>query len=108
MTDLTKDTINCLLLRNDRAVYRALIVLFERQTADEQRSENTLHDNGIGFTGADAEFMSSLAKQVIERGSLSPRQLAAMRKLNKHGYCPLAKYWGQLKSAAEAKAAKCG
>jgi hypothetical protein len=60
---------------------RGILAIYANQTADEQQSEATRHDNGIGFTGADAHFMSSLAKQ-IERSHrrpgdrLSPKQRA--------------------------------
>ena len=42
---------------------RALLRIFENQTYDEQRTESTNRYNGIGFTGSDARFLSSLAKQ---------------------------------------------
>ena len=74
---------------SDDAVMNALVIVFENQTEDEQRSELTMHDNGIGFSGADAEFMTSLAKQVYKSGSLSPKQMNWARKIMK-------KYWKQV------------
>ena len=63
---------------------KALVRIYENQTADEQRADVTREDNGIGFTGIDAQFLSSLAKQFITKGSLSPKQMlfvhAKMRK----------------------------
>lgn len=70
-TTPTKESIKELLAKSDKAVYRALIVLFERQTSDEQASESTTHKNGRGFSAFDAEFLSSLAKQVQSRGTHS-------------------------------------
>lgn len=62
-------------LGNNRAwAYRGLVRIFENQTAGEQQMGATVEHNGIGFTGADAEFLTSLAEQYQERGSLSPRQ----------------------------------
>jgi len=62
----------------------ALVHVFNNQTADEQRSENTFHHNGIGFSGRDAEFMSSLAKQYLDRGNLSPKQRQYLPKLARY------------------------
>lgn len=43
---LTRDSIIALLETNDLAVARALLVLNERQTQDEQMTEHTSHRNG--------------------------------------------------------------
>ena len=60
---------------------KALVRIFtENQTADEQVSEITRHDNGIGFSGADGEILSSFAKQKIKKGFLSPKQMAIVFK----------------------------
>src|ERR1051325_8046066 len=45
----TKETVRALLASSPRAVYRALICLYNRQTADEQETEDTRHLNGRGF-----------------------------------------------------------
>lgn len=105
MTKYNKTNILNMLNTNDKAVYRALVVLFERQTADEQNSESTNHLNGMGFNGTDARFGSSLAKQVIafEQGKskyrypLSRTQLEEARKM-------VRKYAGQLAKVANEKA----
>ena len=46
---MDKATIVELLKTNDKAVCRALVLLNERQTRDEQASENTKYNNGRGF-----------------------------------------------------------
>jgi hypothetical protein len=57
----------------------------ENQTATEKTIERTTEDNGIGFTGTDGEFLSSLAKQFIARGSLSDKQMVhVMKKMSKY------------------------
>ncbi len=94
-----------LLQTNDKAIARALVVLNERQTADEQRSEDTKYHNGIGFTGADAKMGTSMAKFYEARGYLSPKQLAYWKKPNVKGVWRICKYAGQLLEIAEAKAA---
>jgi hypothetical protein len=61
---------------NPKWVERALIRLYERQTADEQRSEHTVNLNFKGFQPVDAKLFSSFAKQILKGYSLSPKQLA--------------------------------
>jgi hypothetical protein len=92
-----KDRILALLNESDTAVCRAVLAIYEKQTADEQATASTAENNGIGFNGADAGFGSSLAKQYAERGSLSPRQIACARKM-------MRKYANQLAEIANAKA----
>ena len=106
MTKLTKDAVVKLILENDRAVERALIVLFNRQTASERVTNTTRVWNDIGFTHADARWGCRNAKQVLAGRPLYPNQLAYWRKLNRKGTPKLAKYWRQLSEAAAEKAAK--
>lgn len=68
---------------------RALIKIFEYQTTEEQNMQATVENNGVGFTGIDAEILSSFANQYLKRGSLSEKQLnLLMRKMPK--------YWKQI------------
>jgi len=91
-----RDSINDLLLRNNRAVERALVALHDLQTNAERSSKTTTEANGVGFGAFDAEIMSSLAEAVKRGYSLSERQLAICRKTNKQGFCRLGRYWKQL------------
>lgn len=59
---------------------RGLIRIFENQTEDEQNSGDVVHNNGIGFTGVDAEFLTSLAKQLQSGKTLSPKQMVWVHK----------------------------
>lgn len=69
---------------------KALIRIFkENQTEDEKTREETSEDNGYGFTGTDAGFLSSLAKQFIEKGFLSEKQ-------TEHVFKKMPKYWRQV------------
>ena len=84
----TRDEINAILRSNDRACEVGIYRIFQLQTEDEKCSDTTKHDNGVGFGYRDAEFGSSLARQVeqnrmIGRGdrSLSPKQLTFARKM---------------------------
>ena len=101
---MTKDKIVSLLKNNDKAVIRAVVVLNERQTTDEQRAEMTKYHNGIGFTGADARMGTSMALFFNRNGYLSDKQIAYWRKPNKNGVMRIAKYAGQLLEIAKEKA----
>lgn len=71
------------MLRTNKAwAIKALVRIYqENQTADEQAAKVTSHDNGIGFTGVDAQFASSLAEQYLKRGSLSDKQMGFVFKI---------------------------
>ena len=63
----------------------ALVRVFNWQTEDEKDCEQTHHLNKIGFSGVDAEILTSFAKQFISKKSLSPKQLIlAHKKLHKY------------------------
>lgn len=67
---------------------RAIVVLFERQTTEEQECERTTKSNARGFNAFDAEILTSFAKQILysSRQGLSVKQLnIAYKKLPK--YC---------------------
>lgn len=69
---------------------KALVRIYqENQTADEQAAKVTRVDNGIGFTGVDAAFASSLAEQYLRRGNLSDKQMTFVFKI-------MPKYAGQV------------
>ena len=58
----------------------ALLKIYDNQTDDEQASEGTIEDNGIGFTGVDGHILSSFSQQLIKRGSLSEKQMVILMK----------------------------
>jgi SWI/SNF-related matrix-associated actin-dependent regulator 1 of chromatin subfamily A len=62
-------------------VLKAILFLYARQTADEQTAESTHHQNAMGFNGLDAQFGSSLAKQLLANRTLSQKQLVAAEKM---------------------------
>lgn len=69
-------------IRTDRlTAWRALKRIYEHQTEDEQTSELTKYANGVGFTGSDSEFLTSLAKQLLMYGNLSDKQTKCLFKL---------------------------
>ena len=94
-----KEYIKNQLSTNSGWAIKALVRIFEEnQTSDEQTSEHTKHDNGIGFSGIHAEICSSFAKQLKLGRTLSPKQLVIVHKI-------MPKYHGQvLKFIGEDKA----
>ena len=65
---------------NDKWALAGLVVVYKNQTPDEQDTGIAHYDNNKGFTGVDANFMTSPAKQYESRGSLSPKQMVCVRK----------------------------
>ena len=65
---------------------KALVRIYkENQTPAEQNAQLTTEDNGIGFSGTDAPFLSSLAAQYISKGFLSEKQMGfVLRKMPKY------------------------
>ena len=61
-------------------VSRAIVVLHQRQTVDEQASQMTRNVNGAGFNSTDAFILSSFAEQINKGRTLSPKQLAIAHK----------------------------
>src|SRR5580765_2812852 len=61
----TTDEIKAKLQTSDKWLIRGLLAIYAKQTADERASENTTHQNGVGFNGTDANILSSFAKQVL-------------------------------------------
>jgi hypothetical protein len=91
------ETIRTLLLSNDRAVERAMVVIFNRQTSDEQSAGHTSHHNGKGFSAFDAGSGSYYAKWVLSGRSLTGKHLVNARKMS-------LRYVRQLVEEAELKA----
>jgi hypothetical protein len=76
------DYIKWLLNMNDRAVERAIVAIYNRQTADEQSAQDTKHSNGIGFSGADARLGSYYAKWVLSGKNLTGNHLMKARMMS--------------------------
>jgi transcription initiation factor IIE alpha subunit len=62
------DYIKSQLQNNLQWLERAIVVLYEYQTADEQSTRDTRYTNGVGFNGRDARRMSWYA-QYLQRGN---------------------------------------
>lgn len=106
MSTLTKESIVKLLETNDKAVARALVVLYNRQTEVEQSCDATMGDNGRGFSHAHAFIGCRMAKFYLQRGFLTPKQVAYWRKSTPKRGMRIGMYWKQLIEAANEKQAK--
>ncbi len=82
-----------MLSENTGWAIRALEVIYKFQTLDEKAAGVTAEDNGVGFTGVDAELLSSFAVQIAKNkaaksagtlkqgfGLLSPKQSGLLLK----------------------------
>ena len=77
-------------LANDRSwAIKGLLKIFENQTLDEQKSKDTIYNNGIGFNGRDGEILTSFALQFQKRKFLSDKQMTSLYKM-------MPKYWNQI------------
>lgn len=90
----TKERIYQLLDENDKAVKRAVLAIYRRQTADERSVHGTRHVNGVGFNKMDANFMTAMAVGILDEGKpgarpFTPKMLEASRR-------GIKKYWRQL------------
>lgn len=92
-----KNTIAAKLLCDPKWVEKAILVLYDRQTSDEQAGGETRHDNAQGFTSADAKRMSFVA-EFLKSG----KHLTREKALGTYGH-RLQKYAGQLARIAIAK-----
>ena len=104
MTQMNKQIIVNMLATDDRAVARALLVLNQRQTAEEQATENTRYLNGRGFRPCHARMGTSMAKFFQRTGYLTPKQIAYWRAKDRSGSMRIGIYWAQLLEEAQAKA----
>ena len=74
-----------LIANNDTVLYKSLIVLYNGQTADEQRDGSTRYTNGIGFNGVDAPILTSFAEFLKKTKFLTAKQkIIARKKLPKY------------------------
>ena len=93
---MTAEEIKAKITTDQNWLERAILAIFARQTADEQRSEETKEDNGRGFTGPDAHMMSYWAKWIQSGKHLSGTHLS-------RAFVRIGKYAGQLKKVADEK-----
>lgn len=77
----TKERIAELLRRNDLAVEKAIVAIYNRQTQDEKSSEDTKHHTGVGFSGAHAKRGSYYARWILGNRHLTHGHLERARAI---------------------------
>ena len=83
--------------QDPRWAQAAVVRIFEYQTADEQATDETRMHNGVGFSGADANILSSFAKQIMRGRAMTKPQMDII-------YKKMPKYARQLDAIAQEKA----
>lgn len=64
---------------------KALLRIYDNQTEAEQAAGETVEENGIGFTGCDANILTSFAEGYKKYGKLTPKQMELLhRKIGKY------------------------
>lgn len=91
-----KESIKDLLDRNDKAVYRAILLIYSFQTDEEKYVGTTKTVNGKGFSKFDVEVLSSFAMQLRQGRELTQKQMYVARPKIK-------KYAGQIISYMKAR-----
>ena len=84
-----KEAIKKSITTNDERAIKAMLRIYEKQTESEKVSATTSSLNGVGFTGNDAEILTSFCNQYLQRGFLSAKQMVLLKK-------KIGKYAGQL------------
>lgn len=84
-----RDWLKNKLATDSKWALRALVVVMERQTEAEKITATTTEANGVGFSGCDAEILTSFANQYAQWGTLSSKQMALVFK-------KMPRYWGQI------------
>lgn len=80
----TRTEIEEMINAHDGAVERAMVAIWERQTADEQTSQTTNHSNGRGFCGWAARSGTYYAEWVRSKRHLTGKHLVKARKIALH------------------------
>lgn len=48
-------------------IKKALLLIYSKQTYSERVRQETTEDNGVGFTGYDSKFLTSIANQLKQQ-----------------------------------------
>jgi hypothetical protein len=86
-------------------VGRALSAIYGYQTQEEKGSDTTIDHNGVGFTGADADWGSRAARFYIRNGWVGQKTVDSWLAPTKGagGAPKITKYWRQLNVVANIK-----
>jgi len=92
----TIDEIRENLLTKPKWLFRGILAIYEYQTEDEKNRRDTNEYNDVGFNKFDADFLSGMAKRLLEDQQLSEKQVEVSKK-------KMIKYAGQLLKIANGK-----
>lgn len=84
-----KDYIQYLIRTNDKALYRAILLIDSEQTNLEKALGVTFESNKRGFGAYDAPFLTNMALRIRGGAGLTPQMKAISRNMMVH-------YWKQL------------
>lgn len=87
--EYTKEFIKQKLSTDRKWVERALVVLHDHQTLDEQQEGHTKFHNEVGFNGVDSRYLSYCAEWVKKGNHLNDKHFEKCSK-------KLPKYWKQI------------
>lgn len=89
MSMYTKEFIQAKLSNDVRWIERAVLVLFSRQTDDEQTNKVTRWENGRGFNSSDSRYLTYVSNYLLGGRHLSGRHLEKVS-------AKMPKYWRQI------------
>ena len=78
-----------LVMTNDRALLRAVVLIYDNQTNEEKVWNKSIDWNGIGFNRWDSSEMSEIAKKIKRKEELKQNEII-------HARYVMPKYWKQL------------
>ena len=84
-----KEYLQNLIRTNDRALYKAILLIDARQTDMEKAMGATIEHNKRGFGASHAPFLTSMALRIRGGVELTPQMKAISRNMMVH-------YWKQL------------
>lgn len=90
----TKDTewkqyLQNLVGTNDKALLKAIVLVYDQQTLEEKQFGESKEENDVGFTKVDAKVLGDIAEKIKQGQQLTAGELAKSRNKMK-------KYWKQL------------
>jgi hypothetical protein len=99
-----KDEIQSLIDKSGEATARALLVVYDNQTASEKSQGQTIEHNGVGFSSRDAEFLTDVAIKYKRYGRwASTRQRQAVAKCVRRYWKQVLTHMVETKGAEEVK-----
>lgn len=78
-----------LVATNDKALKRAIVLIYNNQTEEEKNKEESLEDNLSGFSKIDAKEMGEIARKILSGREMTDGEISKSRNKMK-------KYWRQL------------